>query len=272
MKDTLIVNLYGGPGTGKSTGAAYIFSKLKMAGVDAEYVTEFAKDKVWEGSQEAFKCQFYITGKQAFRISRCYGKVEVIVTDSPIMLGKIYADRIGRPALGVACVEESQRYTANSANVMLTRVKPYNPNGRNQTETEARVIDDDIRNMLREYGMSYIEVTGDKEGYDKVYKMILDAVETTRRKAADTPIRGVTKNGIYRHFKGKYYLVLDCADHSETGERMVVYRHLYGNGGLCVRPVSMFLSEVDHEKYPDVKQKYRFELVNEFKEEPSDQS
>ena len=47
MKDTLIVNLYGGPGCGKSTGAAYLFSKLKMAGVDAEYVPEFAKDKVW---------------------------------------------------------------------------------------------------------------------------------------------------------------------------------------------------------------------------------
>ena len=58
MKDTLIVNLYGGPGSGKSTGAAYIFSMLKMVGVDAEYVTEFAKDKVWEGNQEVFKCQF----------------------------------------------------------------------------------------------------------------------------------------------------------------------------------------------------------------------
>lgn len=50
MKNTLIVNLFGAPGTGKSTGAAYIFSKLKMAGVDAEYVTEFAKDKVWDNS------------------------------------------------------------------------------------------------------------------------------------------------------------------------------------------------------------------------------
>ena len=62
MKNTLIVNLYGGPGSGKSTGSAYIFSKLKMAGVDAEYVTEFAKDKVWEGNKEVFNCQFYITG------------------------------------------------------------------------------------------------------------------------------------------------------------------------------------------------------------------
>ena len=69
-------------------------------------------------------------------------------------------------------------------------------------------------------------------------------------------------NGIYRHFKGDYYLVVDVANHSETKEKHVVYRRLYGDGGLWIRPMDMFLSEVDHEKYPDVKQKYRFELQN----------
>ena len=60
MKNTIIINLFAGPGAGKSTGAAFIFSKLKMLGIDAELVTEFAKDKVWEQNKEAFKCQFYI--------------------------------------------------------------------------------------------------------------------------------------------------------------------------------------------------------------------
>ena len=60
----LLINLFGGPGAGKSTGAAYIFSQLKMAGVNAELVTEFAKDKVWEGNKEVFKNQAYIFGKQ----------------------------------------------------------------------------------------------------------------------------------------------------------------------------------------------------------------
>ena len=67
-------------------------------------------------------------------------------------------------------------------------------------------------------------------------------------------------NGIYRHFKGDYYLLTDVETHSETKEKYVVYRGLYGNNELYIRPFDMFFSEVDKEKYPEVKQQYRFEL------------
>ena len=75
-------------------------------------------------------------------------------------------------------------------------------------------------------------------------------------------MRELKIKGIYKHFKGDYYLVEDVAQDSETKEEMVVYRRLYGNCGLWVRPKEMFLSEVDHNKYPNVTQKYRFELQN----------
>ena len=71
--------------------------------------------------------------------------------------------------------------------------------------------------------------------------------------------------GIYRHFKGKYYIVEDIALDSETLEEVVVYRQLYGEHKLFVRNKEMFLSKVDKEKYPSVTQEYRFELIKEEK-------
>ncbi len=76
----------------------------------------------------------------------------------------------------------------------------------------------------------------------------------------NTPANELKLHGIYRHFKGDYYLVEDVALHSETGEEYVVYRRLYGDGSLWIRPRDMFLSPVDREKYPEVTQTYRFQL------------
>ena len=83
MKNTLVVNLFGGPGCGKSTLMAGIFHQLKIQGYDCEMVTEFAKDIVWEERTELLKEQIYVFTNQNYRLFRVNGKVDIIITDSP---------------------------------------------------------------------------------------------------------------------------------------------------------------------------------------------
>lgn len=175
----ILVNLFGAPGAGKSTGAAYIFSQLKMRGVNAELVTEFAKDKVWEESKAVFNNQAYIFGKQYFRISRCADKVDVVITDSPLLLSLIYNND---PVLGEEfnAVVRRVMNSYNCMNYYLTRTKKYNPVGRFQTEEESNEIADEIHQMLVNENLLFNETTGDIEGYDHIVTDILIALEESK--------------------------------------------------------------------------------------------
>lgn len=152
---TKVVNLFGGPGTGKSTTAAGLFAELKLRGVNCELVSEYAKDKAWElgstsiGTPMVFQAQEYIFAKQHFRFRRCARDVDLIITDSPLLLGLIYKPAtFDLPSLGLVIREAHTLY--DSLNIFLVRTKDYNPKGRLQTEEKARALDIDIREMLQE--------------------------------------------------------------------------------------------------------------------------
>ena len=168
----LIVNLFGAPGTGKSTLAAYLFARLKMAGVDAELVTEFAKDKTWENNSMVLSNQFYVFGKQNFRLARVANQVDVVVTDSPLPLSNYYAgDDPLMDNFKKACMDVF--YTYRNVNYFLKRKKKYNPNGRRQTEAEADAIAQKIKNMMDDEDLVYDVIEADEAGYDYVVEDVL---------------------------------------------------------------------------------------------------
>ncbi len=174
----IVLNLFGVPSAGKSTGAAYIFSKLKMAGVNAELITEFAKDKVWEENKEVFKPdnQCYLFGKQFYRMSRCKDKVEVIVTDSPLPLCILYnhSDILGEPfnKTVMNCYN-----SFNNISYLLLRDKPYNPKGRNQTEAESDALKAPLKNILEKYNIQYSEKKGNIDNYNAIVNEVLSILK-----------------------------------------------------------------------------------------------
>ena len=170
MKTKVIVNLFGGPGVGKSTAAFYLMAKLKMNGVDCEYTPEFAKDKVWEGNLDVFNCQFFVTGRQAWQIRRLFNKVEVIITDSPIALGAPYADS---PELAVCCLKEFEKYKDVNYNIVLTRSTNFVENGRRHSQKESAELDSKVLDLLEKNNIEYTIISPSEKNYDELVKSIL---------------------------------------------------------------------------------------------------
>lgn len=170
--ETLVVNLFAGPGAGKSSLRAGIFYELKRLSVECEEAYEFAKDLVWEGRDETFKNQLYIFGKQHHRVFRLLDKVEVAITDCPFILGPVY-DNHTRPTFEALAVEEHKKM--NTFNAFLTRVKKYNPNGRRLAHDEgfARDMDNRILWMLKKHDIPYETFEGNDDGKDAIVRRIL---------------------------------------------------------------------------------------------------
>ena len=150
---TTIINLFGGPGTGKSTLAAELFVELKRAGKSVELVREYAKDWAWQGHTiNSYFDQIYILGKQLRREVILYNKVDYIITDSPIHLGGFYSgkyipERSLTPVVKNILAEQTTIHI-RSYNFFLKRFKKYDPAGRYQNEEEAKAIEEENRTYL----------------------------------------------------------------------------------------------------------------------------
>lgn len=177
-KETIVINLLGEPGVGKTKAMAEIFAKLKAKGIDAEMVSEFAKELVYENRGETMKDEQYIYAKQAHRLFRVYGKVDVIVTDRPLILTIIYNNLYGKKsaALDALVLEEFNSY--NNINYYLHRTEhEYQHNGRLQDETEAQQINNYLRNeVCAKYNIQYTDLNVNADTCDKIVDDILKLI------------------------------------------------------------------------------------------------
>ncbi len=163
MKNSLIVNFFAAPGSGKSTMSAELFAKLKWNNINCELISEYAKDLVWESRQETLHDQLYLFGKQYHRMFRLNGKVDVIITDSPILLS-LYYNSISNTASRLPASFDSfaidVHHNFNNLNFFINRKKEYNPKGRNQSEAESDKIALDIKEMLEKNNIIYTSIDG----------------------------------------------------------------------------------------------------------------
>lgn len=166
---TTIINLYGGPGTGKSTSAAYLFYLLKAGGQNVEMVREYVKDWAWEKRAIGAYDQLYFLGKQVRRESMLYGKVDWIVTDSPVLIGTYYAAlhspldlSEGVRASTLAYYRQAFHDGHTHVHVLLRRSKAYVAEGRYHSEDEAKEADQGLRRLLDGLRIQYLECDTDE--------------------------------------------------------------------------------------------------------------
>ncbi len=167
---THVINLFGGPGTGKSTTAAGLFFALKSEGVSCELASEYAKDAVWGETTAVLRNQIYVFGKQHQRINRLIDKVDYVITDSPLLMSCMYGEHVGEHFLQLVDIEHRK---FNNINIFLHRQKQYISAGRLQNEEEARGMDDKLRLLLRFYGVPFHEVNADRFAPDRIVRNIL---------------------------------------------------------------------------------------------------
>lgn len=161
----LRINFYGGPGVGKSTIAAKTYAALKESrGLSVELVQEFIKSLAWEGKSLDKFDQVYTFGKQLHREHRLLlAGVDIIVTDSPILLQCFYAEKLCQMlAYGLIAVANEFESVYPALNFFVERSVPYTQEGRYQNAAQAEKLDQQLREMLDNMGVLYLVVRPDQ--------------------------------------------------------------------------------------------------------------
>jgi hypothetical protein len=180
-RKTIVVNLFGGPGSGKSTQALGVAYKLKLNGVNCEYASEIAKDLMWREDYGSLKDQVKIFGKQNGKIFDLKDKVDVVITDSPAVMGLLYCDNndVSVKELKALAIAEFNRDDIINVNIMLKRDpnRDYDPNGREQTADEAKEKDKDVRVLLSELGIRVRHFIAQESTVDYIYTDIMKKLD-----------------------------------------------------------------------------------------------
>lgn len=168
-----VINLFAGPGAGKSTIAAGLFHLMKSTGHPVELVTEYAKDLTYARDWGTLGNQLAVLGEQERRLHRLEGQVDWAITDSPLALGLLYVK--GRYDAGWyrgAVLGAFGLYTNH--NFFIRRMKPYHAHGRTQSEEQAREIDTRCRTMLANYGIPFVDIDGDRYAAERIFQRLTE--------------------------------------------------------------------------------------------------
>lgn len=165
-----VVNLWGGPGAGKSLNAAGLFNIMKRKYIQVELVTEYAKDLVWSQRNNMFTEQDYIFAKQHHRLRRLVNKVSYAITDSPLAMGLLYLPK-DYPKTFAPFVKEVFNSYLN-VNIFIQRNHPYDPNGRNQSEEESKIIDQEIRRFLTSNGIPFYDIISSDNTSEEIFNLL----------------------------------------------------------------------------------------------------
>lgn len=168
-----IVNLFGAPGSGKSTGAAYLFSQLRMRQINCELTEEFPKQLRWEGRDIARKNHIFIFANHLYKIECLQKETDIIISDSPLPLSIFYNDNNYIQEEFTKLILKVFN-SFNTINYLLVRDFQYNEIGRYQTEEQSDDIDKDLREFLLVHEIPYTEMISNRKNYDIIINEIID--------------------------------------------------------------------------------------------------